>query len=815
MPPSDIDVDTQSATTTRSFPEWTQEDDSDIDIASIAERQRLRFRAASVAGRQRYQSPPREPPSMLTRRDVSQEAHGIRAILEERKLGNFAKGLGSAVADVAEGLHDSGNAAKSAFALGGGIGDAANAAVGSIADGIGKGVNAVASALGGSDSESSEHEHKTKTKPPKNDPPPPTQEPPPPAQTSDPPQVTSDPPQVTSDPPQTTAAPPPPPPPPPKETKPPPPPPISSDKKPDPPKTTDKPIDNIPPPKAEQPSSETTDDPSSTDSSSTTSKTSSKDSPDASPTSTDEDQKISLSVIVPGATVTTTQSGTRLLLTPVLSSALPAITSGAKKGTSSGDYFSTTPFAVAPGPTTMLTSVSRTSSLGSGQSVTPYPDTTKPEPSGQGGDGQGGSRGGLSPGQGAAVAMGVLVCVCSLAAVGFYFWRTRKQQRDPASGGDRSFSSLFRPPLDKAKRGLANVASKIPYVRDRFYKNDSWKSLGDPYGDFFAEKMTSSATSASAGPAPTTADIPKLAPITVQTTFTRESSIISQFNRTAAVGGTVSSVGVSTMGVSSLGVSPVAEISTRAAAMGPSAVGKHLVAAPASSTTPSSTSPFEAPGDVPANDAAAKPAHIASQVRQLVGTNHGPKPSFSSITPQYNLTLPSTFGARRISDLSSLSSGFGDGDIVVPSSRQQSRKSTTSSKLQNVTNMTAENEQQQQQRNRHSTATTVNSNGSARRDTVYTEASEDSPPRFRTVSSWVRQQTGRVKREEQRQQDAADETGTPPPVPAIPPEQEFRLMMPDGEEPRRVEDTNAGNGSTGDWGSQTKNMLSGVIGTAR
>lgn len=57
------------------------------------------------------------------------------------------------------------------------------------------------------------------------------------------------------------------------------------------------------------------------------------------------------------------------------------------------------------------------------------------------------------------------------------------------------------------------------------------------------------------------------------------------------------------------------------------------------------------------------------------------------------------------------------------------------------------------------------------RDTVYTQSSDASSlPRFRTVNSWVRQQTGRVRR------------STPPPVP----EQGYGLMMPDGEEPRRV-----------------------------
>lgn len=54
------------------------------------------------------------------------------------------------------------------------------------------------------------------------------------------------------------------------------------------------------------------------------------------------------------------------------------------------------------------------------------------------------------------------------------------------------------------------------------------------------------------------------------------------------------------------------------------------------------------------------------------------------------------------------------------------------------------------------------------RDTIYTQASEASTaPRFRTVNSWVRQQTRK----------RADEV----------PEQGYGLMMPDGEVPRRVQ----------------------------
>jgi len=82
----------------------------------------------------------------------------------------------------------------------------------------------------------------------------------------------------------------------------------------------------------------------------------------------------------------------------------------------------------------------------------------------------------------------------------------------------------------------------------------------------------------------------------------------------------------------------------------------------------------------------------------------------------------------------------------------------------------------------------------SRRDTVYTEHSEDLPPRFRTVDSWVNQQSGRINR---AQQKAEREAADIPPVPGLPagtgrngmpPEQEFTMMMPDGEVPRRADD---------------------------
>lgn len=103
-----------------------------------------------------------------------------------------------------------------------------------------------------------------------------------------------------------------------------------------------------------------------------------------------------------------------------------------------------------------------------------------------------------------------------------------------------------------------------------------------------------------------------------------------------------------------------------------------------------------------------------------------------------------------VSDMSSLSSGFGDGDIIMLP------PATASSPAH------------------RSTLSTSN------RETVYTEASEDSPPRFRTVNSWVRQQSGQVRREQR------DEST--PPVPVLPPlEFDLGMMMPDGQTPRRVD----------------------------
>lgn len=135
---------------------------------------------------------------------------------------------------------------------------------------------------------------------------------------------------------------------------------------------------------------------------------------------------------------------------------------------------------------------------------------------------------------------------------------------------------------------------------------------------------------------------------------------------------------------------------------------------------------------------------------------------------------PSRRQVNRASELSSISSGFGDGDIIVPGMALQPPPPVQ----QHLT---------------------VNQNGAGRlswasksnRDTVYTETSEDLPPRFRTVNSWVNQQTGRIKRAQARPETDDEDVPPVPGLPAgtgqngLPPEPQFTMMMPDGEIPRR------------------------------
>ncbi|CAK7220568.1 hypothetical protein SEUCBS140593_004277 [Sporothrix eucalyptigena] len=161
---------------------------------------------------------------------------------------------------------------------------------------------------------------------------------------------------------------------------------------------------------------------------------------------------------------------------------------------------------------------------------------------------------------------------------------------------------------------------------------------------------------------------------------------------------------------------------------------------------------------------------------------------------------PARRQVNRVSELSSLSSGFGDGEILVlPSDQQQVRASGATMVMPRAPPIP-------------SGPPPAASSGAAgrfswmrkqrmSRETVYTESSEDQPTKFRSVNSWVNQQTGRVRRgqasiDTTTSASAAgagsmvgsstavlpgDEPGIPHPMPE---EQRLTMMMDDEEVPR-------------------------------
>lgn len=113
----------------------------------------------------------------------------------------------------------------------------------------------------------------------------------------------------------------------------------------------------------------------------------------------------------------------------------------------------------------------------------------------------------------------------------------------------------------------------------------------------------------------------------------------------------------------------------------------------------------------------------------------------------------------RLSEVSSLSSGFGDGEIVVTQPLPAPPRAAASQPSAPSPRGSA----------RYSRPPSWVSQAESRRETMYTNTSEDRPARFRTLSSWVNQQSGRVKRQDSR----AQERGEIPVMPAIPGEMSF------------------------------------------
>ncbi|KAF5543197.1 hypothetical protein FNAPI_9777 [Fusarium napiforme] len=168
---------------------------------------------------------------------------------------------------------------------------------------------------------------------------------------------------------------------------------------------------------------------------------------------------------------------------------------------------------------------------------------------------------------------------------------------------------------------------------------------------------------------------------------------------------------------------------------------------------------------------------VENAVEVQVVARHDPKDSLSTpYKPQQHKRIPSTtpyaydVGRRQtgVSELSSISSGFGDGDIVVTPTTQ-----------------TVQSVPSRPEPSRQPTWKSTNSVG--RRDTVSTVASVDTRPRFRSVNSWVKQQNGQLRRAQRQQENSLDSDAPPVPPLAPPPEQDFRYMLQDDERPRPVE----------------------------
>lgn len=109
---------------------------------------------------------------------------------------------------------------------------------------------------------------------------------------------------------------------------------------------------------------------------------------------------------------------------------------------------------------------------------------------------------------------------------------------------------------------------------------------------------------------------------------------------------------------------------------------------------------------------------------------------------------PSKREVNHISYLSSISSGFGD-SLVMPNDSAPPQMPVS-----------------------RFSWTTASQGAPQNRDTIYTTTSEETAPRFRTVNSWVAQQTGRVERKQQSDMEI-------PAMPEMPISYTHRSQVPD------------------------------------
>lgn len=108
---------------------------------------------------------------------------------------------------------------------------------------------------------------------------------------------------------------------------------------------------------------------------------------------------------------------------------------------------------------------------------------------------------------------------------------------------------------------------------------------------------------------------------------------------------------------------------------------------------------------------------------------------------------------NRMSEQSSLSSGFGDGQIIIPESTPPKRPAARTSQSNNG-----------QTRDFSWVTSIFQSKQTEDRDTIYTTTSEEPATRYRTVNSWVAEQTRHVERRHHGDRDIPQLPEAPLPV---------------------------------------------------
>lgn len=131
--------------------------------------------------------------------------------------------------------------------------------------------------------------------------------------------------------------------------------------------------------------------------------------------------------------------------------------------------------------------------------------------------------------------------------------------------------------------------------------------------------------------------------------------------------------------------------------------------------------------------------------------------TYSTNRASLSQSVANSYGAarrmpNRMSEQSSLSSGFGDGQIIIPDSTSKSSTArpspTNNGRVRNFSWVTSIF----QARSTHN------------RDSTYTTSSEDTTKRYRTVNSWVAQQTRHVERREQSDREIPSMPQAPLPM---------------------------------------------------